>query len=207
MGRNFAALLQTELSAKDLLDAIAELEAGVNPPALARVVTCGAEFGHAFAERASEPATWRPLPDWDRVLPSRPSIPTLQAVLELPSGFGLMVGHGVIRITHYLRWISFLEEEEWQPVMIEAVQWFCSHFSATDCVVAYDSHPMSLRFLEGATFREALEHANLLGEREVGSIKEMLIDLGDSDELVIGGPEDWRPVYLWDSKNYFRPNI
>ena len=207
MGMDFAALLRLGEWTCDTLETIAELESGVGVPPLLKVVDQGSRYGHAFADDAGDPACWRPMDDWDRILPARPTLPTLGAVLEHPSGFGLVFGSDAILITHTVRWFLFLNNEDWHPVLIQAVGWFFTAFQATDCVITNDEHPVIQAFWKGAAFKSALDHAQALGEAEAETLQEMCIDEGLDEELGLEGPDGWYPMSLWSTKGYWRPNL
>ncbi len=115
MGRDFSALIHYPGPTDDLAEAITRLEAGGNSPGLHEVVECGRRLGFAFTNDVGHEAVWRRLDDWERTLPLRPVLPSLQAALELPSGFSLTFGADTVWVSHLLRWIFFVTEGEWQP--------------------------------------------------------------------------------------------
>ncbi len=123
------------------------------------------------------------------------------------SGFGLVFGSDAILITHTVRWFLFLNNEDWHPVLIQAVGWFFTAFQATDCVITNDEHPVIQAFWKGAAFKSALDHAQALGEAEAETLQEMCIDEGLDEELGLEGPDGWYPMSLWSTKGYWRPNL
>jgi hypothetical protein len=205
MGLDFTALIHYAGPTADLLQAVARLERGEEHPALAEVVTCGLRYDFAFAKRAGQQAFWRSSADYEQRLARRPALPFLEACLDLPSDFSLTFGQDAVCVYHMLRWMFFVREPEWQRVMLMAIRWFCELFRASDCIVTNDGHPSVLAFQSGATFREALQVADVQGEGEVPSIGDLFIDKGYAEELAFVGPGgELLAIPLWDTHGYWR---
>ena len=174
----------------------------------------------------NKPTRWRPLSDYRQRLPQRPSLPSLEACLDLQSAFSLTFGRDTVWVYHPLRWRFFVTEPEWQRVMLAAVKHFCEVFKAFDCVVTNDCHPAVGAFRNDASLAEALEAASQQGEGEVASLSELYQeDESDSDvalkpvrgaaaELLEGQfvrwprgrplPAGWSRPKVWDSKGFWR---
>jgi hypothetical protein len=144
MGLDFAALIRYGGPTDGALGAISELESGRDFPQFGAVIECGRRLGYAFADHAGRPACWRLRTDWDHPLAARPALPTLRASLYLPSGFDLTFGRDAIIVVHSVRWSLFLQVEDWHPVLLDAVDLFCSLFDVTDCIITNDGHPAIL---------------------------------------------------------------
>jgi hypothetical protein len=206
MGLDFAALLRYGGPTGEALEAISDLESGRNFPQLRGVVECGRRLRDAFADHAGRPARWRLRADWDHELPARPALPTLQASLDLPSGFDLTFGRDAIIVAHLVRWSLFFQVEEWHPVLLDAVDLFCSLFDATDCIITSDEHPAILECRDGSTYTASIDTASSRGEGEVATIEEMYIDKGVAEDLVYENPDGtYSDIPLRDSKGFWRP--
>jgi hypothetical protein len=226
MGLDFTALIRYGGPSGDVLPAIADLECGAEEAALAEVVACGLRNDFAFAKYAPPEASWRPLADCHQRLLRRPTLPTLEACLDLPSDFSLTFGRDTVWVYHTLRWLFFVTEAEWQRVMLAAVKRFCELLGASDCIITNDCHPAVLAFRDGAGFAEALEVASRQGEGEVASLGELYWKVEDDSELALKPvrgpaaeylegqivlwprgkplPEGWSRPAVWDSKGFWR---
>jgi hypothetical protein len=206
MGLDFTALIHYGGMTASVTQAISELEDGRDGPALKGVVECGRRLGYSFADYAGETARWFPRDDWERTLLPRPELPTLSASLDLTSTFELTFGRDAILVWHSVRWLLFLKEEQWHPVMLSSVDWFCDLFHASDCIITNDGHPAVEAFWEGATFSDALASAARQGDGEVETLKEMYIDEGIAEDLVFEQPDgSYAGIPVWDTKGYWRP--
>ena len=205
MGADFTALLPYAGLSDSVLDTIADWEFSHDEPALAAVVECGRRSGFAFVNYSQEPSRWRSRADYDQILPLRPNLPTLDASLELPSGFDLTFGEDAVLVYHVLRWLFFVTEPEWQSVMLGAVRRFCAALGAHECIITSDEHPAVIAFQRGLPIAEALRNAEDQGEGEVASIDAMYEDAGVAEELAMLGPDgELYEIPLWDSHGYWR---
>lgn len=205
MGLDFTALIRYGGPAEDVLRAIGCLEADEEDSVLSEVVVLGLRNDFAFAEHRPERAYWRTLSNWEERLPERPSLPSLEACLELSSDFSLTFGRDAVWVYHPLRWIFFVTEHEWQRVMLGAVKRFCDLFGATDCIVTNDEHPAVAAFRKGVPFSEALAEATGEREGEVARISDLYIDEGYAEDLVFEEPDGTcSAVPLWGTHGYWR---
>jgi len=205
VGLDFTALIHYDGPTGDVLRAIARLERGEEDAEFARVTACGLRRDFAFASDPGRQALWRSFDDYEQVLPVRPALPALESCLELPSKFSLTFGKDAVYVWHFLRWVYFVQETEWQCVMVGAVKRLCDLLGARDCIITNDENPANLAFREGASFQEALQVANRQGEGEVARLEDLYIDEGFADDLAYEGPEG-EPVAipLWDTHGYWR---
>ena len=204
MGLDFTALIRYGGMGEDALRAITRLEADEKDPEFAEVITCGLRNHFAFAEHGARKACWRLLGNWEEKLSERPRLPTLEACLDLPSDFSLVFGSDTVWVSHTLRWIFFVTENEWQRVMLGAVKQLCDLIGATDCIITNDGHPVVAAFCEGATFSAALAVAAREGNKEVARIGDMFVDKGYAEDLVFKGPDgNDSPIPLWDTHGYW----
>jgi hypothetical protein len=205
MGLDFAALIRYGGPCDDVVHAIAQLEGGDEDAALVEVTACGLHNDFAFAKRPREPAFWRSSSDLDQRLAGRPPLPTLATCLELPCGFTLTFGRDTVCVYHTLRWMFFLSEEEWQRVMLAALDKLCASLGGIDCVVTNDAHPAVLAFQEGASFEDALRAAECKGEGRVERIESLYVDKGYAEPLVYAGPRgEQYAIPVWDTHGYWR---
>jgi hypothetical protein len=226
MGLDFTALIRYGGLNADVLHAIGRLEHGEEVPAFAEVVTYGLSNDFAFAKYSGQHAYWRPVADYEQRLPYRPTLPSLEFCLELPSDFSLTFGRDSVWVYHTLRWIFFVTEVEWQRVMLAAVERFGELIGASDCIVANDCHPAVLEFRRGASFDEALDRASQQGEGEVASLSELYREFEEPSDVALKPvrgpaakhldgqfvrwprskplPEGWSRPKIWDSKGFWR---
>src|SRR5437763_1672348 len=146
MGLDFTALIHYGGLNAAVLQAIDRLESGGEDAAFAEVVAYGLRNDFAFAKSSGRHAYWRSLADYEQRLPERPTLPSLEACLELPPDFSLTFGRDSVWVWHTLRWKFFVTDVEWQRVMLAAVKRFCELFEARDCIVTNDCHPAVSEF-------------------------------------------------------------
>jgi hypothetical protein len=200
MGCDFCALLKYNGPVPKVAEAIAHLESHAVFEPLDALARCARAHDYsALVDCGYIVPAWRSLPDWsaDVPLPARPELPALQAVLDLPAGFGLTFGEDTVRLWNLLRWVTFLTDPGWRQPVLNAVMMFCKFFDATDCIVTHDEHPAALAFLDGATFARALQIAEESGEGEVADLDHLFIDKDHAEDGDYSIP-------LWDSHGYWR---
>jgi hypothetical protein len=97
--------------------------------------------------------------------------------------------------------------DEWQPVLLDAVELFCWLFDATDYMITNDEHPAIKEIRRGSAFAGPIDDASGRGEGEVANIKEMFIDKGFAEDLVSQNPDGtYSEIPLWDNKGLWRPH-
>jgi hypothetical protein len=226
MGLDFTALVHYAGPSGDVLQSIARLEAGEEDTVLAEVVACGQRNDFAFAMGPAPCPFWRSLNDYEHRLPHRPSLPSLEACLELPSGFSLTFGRDTVWIYHMLRWIFFVTEAEWQEAMVAAVKQFCELFRANDCIITNDCQPAVSEFRRGASFAESLMATSGHVEGQVASLGELYQEVDANTDIALKPvqgcaaesleaqlflwpqgkplPKGWSRPKAWDSKGFRR---
>lgn len=205
MGLDYTALIYYR-GPTEILSALASLEAGGGDSTFQEVIALGIRNDFAFANHAGSQAYWSELKNYEQKLHERPSLPSLQACLQLPSDFSLTFGDDTVWVYHTLRWIFFVTEAEWQRAVIAATKHFYELLGGKDCIITNDEHPAVTAFLSGASFEESLARSMKEGNGEVASIAEMYIDKGYADDLVYEGPEGQHyAIPLWDTHGFWRP--
>jgi len=205
MGLDFSALIRYPGPTAVVLDAISRLEHDAEDAAFAEVNACGLRGDFDFPKYACEKAHWAAVEDYEELLPERPTLPSLEWCLELPSSFSLTFGRDAIAVWHSLRWMYFVKETEWQQVMISAIKRFCDLLQAQDCIITSDENPAIIAFRNGASFEDALQAADQQGEGAVSHLGDLYIDEGYADDLVFEGPPgESSQVPLWDTHGYWR---
>src|SRR5262249_25243853 len=103
--------------------------------------------------------------------------------------------------------LDFLKVDQWQPVLLDAVELFCSLFDATDCIITNDEHPAIVAMGRGSVFAASIDDASGRGGGEVATVKEMFIDKGFAEDLVYQNPDGTHSeIPLWDAKGLWRPD-
>jgi hypothetical protein len=198
MGWDFCALLRYDGPSPAVADALARFESGdVCAPLKALVACARSRDCRTVAETWYAVPAWRSFSEWsdDVILPVRPELPTLNAVLDLPASFELMFGADTVRVYNLLRWLTFLTETSWRRPVLDALKMFCESFLAKECIVAHHQHPAMIAFLGGSSFDQSLQVAAERDEGEVQSLDQLFIDSGFDEQF--GLP-------IWNSHGYQR---
>jgi hypothetical protein len=115
-----------------------------------------------------------------------------------------MFGADAIWVSHYIRWLFFLSENECREVLLSAIRHFCDLFSSSECIVTRDEHPATVAFRAGASFSDALCAAADANEGEVKHIEDLYIDMGVSNDLCYVSDGEEIGIGTWDSVGYWR---
>ena len=207
MGWNFSALLWYAGPTPQVVRAIGCLEGRNAYLPLQSVIEYGQEQDYAFARPGdrNDAPVWRGYPDWEKLLPHRPELPTLKAWLELPSDFLLMFGSDAVWVHHTVRWLVFLTDNGWRTVLLGAMRHFVELFGSSECIVTRDEHPAIFAFQDGASFSDAICATSDTDEGEVPAIEDLFIEKGFADDLAYEGDDGQHyAVPLWDSHGYWR---
>lgn len=226
MGKDFAALLRLKPETGSVETVVERLQQGIEEPEFLELLECGRRHDYAHVRHGDGKPRWLLYADYDKVLETPPPIPTLEAWLELPCGFFVMVGRDAVMLQHYLRWGVFLTAWDWQRATFATLGRFYDLFGAQECVVTNDENPAIDGFLNGEPYLESLRIADSQGEGEVRRFTELYWivehDLDIAFRPTPGSkspfkgrwvrwprdrplPEGWdRASPIWDSKGYWR---
>ena len=115
-----------------------------------------------------------------------------------------MFGADAIWVSHYIRWLFFLSQNECREVLLSAIRHFCDLFSSSECIVTRDEHPAIIAFRGGALFSDALRAAVDEKEGEVKRIEDLYIDKGLSSDLCYVADGEEIGIGTWDTVGYWR---
>ena len=78
--------------------------------------------------------------------------------LATAAGFKLTFGPALFRVYHPLRWRIFLDDQQWQDVMLGAIDTFIEIFAAEKCVLSHDCSAV-VTFLDEPNLEGAISEA------------------------------------------------
>jgi len=147
MGTSVAALLHYGGINQGVLDAITILESPTRPSELLKILD--------YPRNTNKKPYWEHFTADENtvVIESRPTLPDLDAILQLPEQLWLTFGRDTIEI-HFImiEMKIFMQPRNLQPVMMDAIKYFCVLFDSPECNITSDESIEYYAFHEGDLF-------------------------------------------------------
>ncbi len=161
-----------------------------------------------FKAKEWQPTYWYDELNSEKAKEQNPSIKDLAE----PFRYGLvhgsniycMFGKNTIEVGSWIKMISFIQIERIQKAMLRVFYDIAKRFNALEGYLDGDHHNLYFEYQESkGKFRKVARLAKQLNAEQQDKIADMYIDLGYSDDIVVGGA----PVAMYDIKGFYKLNF